>query len=153
MKPRISLIVAVDSINGIGKKGKIPWHIKEDLVRLKNLTKGRIVILGRKTYESMVWYYDRSGRPMPAKLYIVITHDEEHKTARENVKTAHSLDEALENGQDEEVFILGGAQIFQQAIDMGIVDRLYLTQVEGDFNCDTFFPDYSDFNKMAKHLT
>src|SRR3989344_1122073 len=129
MKPRISLIVAVDSINGIGKKG-------------------RIVILGRKTYESMVWYYDRSGRPMPAKLYIVITHDEEHKTARENVKTAHSLDEALENGQDEEVFILGGAQIFQQAIDMGIVDRLYLTQVEGDFNCDTFFPDYSEFKKV-----
>jgi dihydrofolate reductase len=147
MKPRISLIAAVDSKDGIGKDNKIPWHLKSDLIRLKNLTKDNIVILGRKSYESMAGYYDKSGRQMPGKLYVVVTRDKDYKPSRENAKAAHSLDEAMDT-KENEVFIIGGAQIFKEAIEKDLVDRIYLTKVEGDFDCDTFMPEYSQFNKI-----
>lgn len=148
MRPKVSLVVAIDSKNGMGKKGAIPWHLKPDLVRLKNLTKDNIVVLGRKSYESMVGYYDKSGRPMPGKLYIVVTRDKDYEPTRENAKAVNSIEEALEMTSEEEIFVIGGAQIFSQALEKGIVDRIYLTKVEGDFNCDTFFPDYSEFTKV-----
>ena len=72
---KISIIAAMDEKRGIGKDNKIPWHLKDDLVKLKRLTKDHIVILGRKSYESMVFYYNRTGRPMPGKLYIIVTRD------------------------------------------------------------------------------
>lgn len=149
---KISIICAMDEKRGIGKDGKIPWHIKEDLVRLKRLTKDHVVILGRKTYDSMVFYYNRTGRPMPGKLYIVVTHDTGYKPARENATIAHSLEEAVSFARShlakpEEIFIIGGGQIFQQAFPLA--DKLYLTIVEGDHNCDTFFPDYSEFKKIV----
>lgn len=154
---KVSIIVAMDEKRGIGKNNKIPWHIKEDLVHLKSLTFGHVVILGRKSYDSMVGYYNKSGNPMPGKLYIVITRDKNYKPARENARIAHSLEEALSFTRGrlaklrlaklEEVFVIGGAQVFQQAI--GIADKLYLTIVEGDYSCDAFFPDYSDFKKVV----
>jgi len=162
---RVSIIAAMDQKRGIGKDNKIPWHIKEDLVHLKGLTKDHVVILGRKSYDSMVFYYNRTGNPMPGKLYIVVTHDKNYKPARENAIIAHSLEEALSLARgrlarlDDEVFVIGGAQIFQQAIS--IADKLYLTVVEarldsppesparrGEFDADTFFPDYSEFKKV-----
>jgi dihydrofolate reductase len=148
---KISIVAAMDRKRGIGKNGKIPWHIKDDLVRLKNLTRGNVVILGRKTYDSMVSYYNKSGNPMPGKLYIIVTHDKNYKPARENAITAHSLENALSFARPglaklEEVFVIGGAQIFQQAIP--IADKLYLTIVEGNFDADTFFPDYQEFKKI-----
>lgn len=148
---KISIIVAMDQKRGIGKNNKIPWRIKEDLVRLKNLTKNHVVILGRKTYDSMVFYYNRTGNPMPGKLYIVITHDKNYKPARENAMTANSLKETLNFARSHlaklgEVFVIGGQQIFEQTI--GLADKLYLTIVEGDYECDTFFPDYSAFKKV-----
>lgn len=148
----ISIIAAMDQKRGIGKNNKIPWHIKEDLVKLKNLTKDHVVILGRKTYESMNWYYNKSGKQMPGKLYIVITHDKDYKTTRDNAKVAHSLEEGLSFTRShlaklDEIFIIGGGQIYQQALPF--TDKLYLTIVEGDYNCDTFFPDYSEFKKVV----
>jgi len=164
----------MDQKRGIGKDNKIPWHLKDDLIKLKRLTKDHVVILGRKTYDSMVFYYNKTGRPMPGKLYIVVTHDEGYKPARENGQVAHSLEEAIkianvilirqlaeknlqtrsfaknELAQDDkkkEIFIIGGGQIFQQALPLA--DKLYLTIVEGDYNCDTFFPDYSEFKKVV----
>ncbi len=177
----------MDEKRGIGKDNKIPWHIKEDLVKLKNLTKDRVVILGRISYDSMLWYYNKSGKPMPGKLYIVVTHGKDYSLSRENAITIGSVQEAVEKaslychpefisgspspqpspsrGEGEErvkempnqaspdrhdngyeVFIIGGGQIFQQALPLA--DKLYLTIVEGDFNCDTFFPDYSEFRKV-----
>lgn len=151
---KISIIAAMDEKRGIGKDNKIPWHIKEDLVHLKNLTKDQVVVLGRKTYESMSSYYQKSGRPMPGRLYIVVTHDKNYKADNEKVVIANSLSSAVEKtrlrqgfGGQGEIFIIGGGQIFKEAIDEGIVDRLYLTIVKGDFNCDTFFPDYSGYDK------
>lgn len=169
---KVSIICAMDEKRGIGKDNKIPWHIKEDLIKLKRLTKDHVVILGRKTYDSMVWYYNKSGNPMPGKLYIIVTRDKDYKPARENAIAVHSLEEAIEESskyyvlsskydtkdnkihdtkymiQNTEygVFIIGGGQMFQQALPLA--DKLYLTKVEGDYNCDTFFPEYSEFKKV-----
>ena len=147
--PKISIIVAVDEKRGIGKNNKIPWHIKEDLIRLAKMTRNHIVILGRYTYESMAGYYDRSGRPMPAKEYIVVTGQEEFKSVRNNTYTAHSIRDALNRARksgEKEVFIIGGSEIFNQTISLA--DKIYLTLVKGDYSCDTLFPDYSGFKKV-----
>ncbi len=147
---KVSIISAIDEENGIGKNNKIPWHIKGDLVRLKKLTLGKVVVLGRNTYESMVWYYDRSGRPMPGKLYMVVTKNPNYKPARDKVAVVHSVKEAVQRARqvgENDVFIIGGEQIFREALVKGLVQRLYLTKVQGDYGADTFFPDYSDFKK------
>ena len=144
----ISIICAMDEKRGIGKDNKIPWHIKDDLLKLKSLTKNHVVILGRKTYDSMVGYYDKTGRPMPGKIYLVVTRDANYKPARDNAATVTSVESAIKKAEEQagEVFVTGGAQIFQQV--MHLTDKLYLTIVEGYYNCDTFFPDYSDFRKV-----
>ena len=148
---KVSIIAAMDRKRGIGKENKIPWHLRDDLIKLKRLTKDHVVILGRKTYDSMVWYYNKSGNPMPGKLYIVVTHDKDYKPARENAQVVHSLEQAISFARShlaklDEIFIIGGAQIFQQALPFA--NKLYLTIVEGDYSCDTFFPDYSEFKKI-----
>lgn len=150
---KISIICAMDEKRGIGKDNKIPWHILDDLIKLKNLTKDHVVILGRKTYDSMVWYYNKSGKQMPGKLYIVVTHDKNYEPAREkeNATIAHSLEDALSFARShlarlDEIFIIGGGQIFQQALPLAY--KLYLTIVQGDFHCDTFFPRFSEFKKV-----
>ena len=170
---KISIIAAMDEKRGIGKNNKIPWHIKEDLIKLKRLTKDHVVVLGRKTYDSMVFYYNRTGRPMPGKLYIVVTHDTGYKPARDNAQVAHSLEEAIKESSkyyvlsskygakdkkihdtkymiqntEYEVFIIGGGQIYQQALPFD--NKLNITKVEGNYNCDSFFPDYSEFKKVV----
>jgi dihydrofolate reductase len=147
--PLISIFVATDEKGGIGKNGQIPWHIKEDLVRLSNMTRGHAAIIGQKTYESMAGYYDRSGKPMPAKEYIVVTEDKNFKSLRNNTFAATSIAKAMKRAKKSgtEIFIIGGASIYKQTIDL--VDRLYLTLVKGEYDCDTFFPDYSKFKNKT----
>lgn len=148
---KVSIIAVMDKKRGIGKDNKIPWHIKEDLVRLKNLTVGHTVILGRTTYESMLSYYQKSGKPtMSMRTHIVVTHDENYSVDPKYGFAAYSIEEALKiarQKEKEEVFIIGGEKIFQQTI--GATDKLYLTIVEGEFDADTFFPDYSGFKKVV----
>ncbi|HLD91841.1 MAG TPA: dihydrofolate reductase [Patescibacteria group bacterium] len=147
--PRISIIVATDEENGIGKDNKIPWHIKKDLVRLSLMTRSKVAVVGDKSYNSMASYYDISGRPMPAKEYIVVSFDKNFKSKRNNTFVANSIQGALDRikkSKEDEVFVIGGASIYKQMIEF--TDRLYLTIVKGKFNCDTFFPDYSDFKKV-----
>jgi len=148
MEPKISIIVSMSRNRVIGKGNRLLWRIKADLVRLKNLTLGRTVILGRKTYESMAGYYDRSGRPMPGKMYIVLTHNKQYRPARPNAVAAYSPEEALNisrQEKEEEVFVIGGQQVFEQTLPLA--KKLYLTIVDKDFEGDVFFPDYSDFSK------
>jgi len=138
----INIIAAMDEKRGIGKDSKIPWHISEDLKRFKRLTTGHTIMMGRKTYDSL------PQKPLPSRINMVITRNPDFKA--DGVSVNNSFEEALavaKENEQSEIFIIGGAQIFQQAIDMGIVDRLYLTKVEGEFGADTFFPDYSDFKK------
>jgi len=143
------MIAAMDVNRAIGYQGKIPWHIKEDLLRFKHLTTGRTVIFGRKTYESLLGYYQRSGRPMPERKTIIVSRSESHESHKTHeTHWTHSIEEAISLAkkiEPEEVFISGGAQIFEQGIKYA--EKLYLTIVEGKFKADTFFPDYSDFKK------
>jgi dihydrofolate reductase len=147
-KTLISAVVAMDEKRGIGKDNRIPWHLKADLIHLKKLTQNKIVILGRKSYESMVYYYEKSGREMPAKLYAIVTRDAAYKPARSNTQVFSSPQEAVQqlSVQEDEIFVIGGAQIFQEVFDQ--LNRLYITRVNGDFHADTFFPDYSNFTKI-----
>ncbi len=148
-KPIISIIAALSENRVIGNKGKIPWHIRTDLIRFKHKTTGHVTIFGRKTLDSYLAYYERSGRPFPNRTNIVITHDPHFKITTPHTYVAHSLPEAIDLGkkyETEEIFVAGGGQIFQEAIP--VADRLYLTIVHKNFDGDTFFPDYSEFRKI-----
>ena len=149
---RISAVVALDEKRGIGKANMVPWHIREDLIRLKKLTVGHVTILGRTTYESMLSYYQKSGKPtMSQRTHIVVTRNPDFVVDKANGFAALSVEEAIEKAKEmsqEEAFVIGGEQIFRQA--MPFLTRLYLTVVQKDFDCDTFFPDYSAFTKVLE---
>jgi dihydrofolate reductase len=134
----LSIIAAIGDKRELGKNNKLLWHIPEDMKRFKNLTTGHTVIMGRKTYASI-------GKPLPNRTNIVITKDTAF--AAPGCIITHSLDEALQQSADAETFIIGGASIYQQAINRA--DTLYLTKVKGTFDADTFFPDYSRFSKVV----
>ena len=139
---KLSIIVAMGNNRAIGGKNGLLWHIPAELKRFKEITMGHPIIMGRKTHQGI-------GRPLPGRTNIVITKDLEFKA--EGGLVTHSLEEALQQAHgksgDSEVFIIGGGQIYQQALPLA--DKLYLTSVEGDFpGADTFFPDYSQFTKV-----
>ncbi len=147
--PRVSIVVAMDEKRGIGKTelgiGKLPWHIPDDLKRFKQLTTGHPIIMGRKTFDSIIAL---RGKPLPNRTNIVITRDPTFKI--EGCVVVHSLEEALEKAkkiENKEIFIIGGGQIFEQAIPFA--DRIYLTLVEGKYEADTFFPNYPEFKKLV----
>jgi len=128
----ISIIVAVAENGVIGDRNTLLWHISEDLRRFKTLTTGHPVVMGRKTCESL-------GRPLPNRRNVVITRSE---TQIAGCEVVHSLDEALTLfPADEEVFVIGGAQIYAEALP--IADRFYLTRVHRDYEGDTRLPDWN----------
>ncbi len=128
----INIIVAVASNGVIGGGNQLLWHISEDLRHFKAITSGHPVIMGRKTYESL-------GRPLPNRDNIVITRSD---IEIEGCRVVHSLEEALGlYSSDDEVFIIGGAQIYAEA--MPLAQRFYLTRVEHDYEGDTLYPEWS----------
>ncbi len=141
----INIIAAIDSKKGIGKDNKLIWHISDDLKRFKSLTLNHPIIMGRKTFQSI-------GKALFQRTNIVITNDPNFTA--ENVVIVNSIEEAITKAKEsegfEEIYIIGGGQIYKQALDKDLVDRLYLTLVEGDFKADTFFPDYSNFKLVSK---
>lgn len=158
-KVRVSIIVAIDKKNGIGKNNDLLFRIPEDMQRVRSLTNGHPIIMGRKTFESI-------GRILPNRTNIVVTRNEGQFRLKNPSITAlhgdlngqqaiivvHRLEDAIKRAKKnpgaEEIFIFGGGQIFKEAIEKGLIDRLYLTIVKGDFGADTFFPDYSMFTKV-----
>jgi dihydrofolate reductase len=138
---KISIIAAMDSKKGIAKNGQIPWHISEDLQRVKKLTTNHTIIMGRKTFESI-------GHPLPNRENIIITHNLSYNSMGCEIATSlHDAIEMAESAGESEMFIFGGGQIFQEALDKNLVDELYLTIVDGDYNADIFFPDYPEFTR------
>lgn len=135
MNPKISIIAALGkNTRVIGNNNSLPWYISDDLKRFKKLTTGHPIIMGRKTFESI-------GKALPDRTNIVITNNT--KYAREDILTVHSLDEALEEAraiESEEIFVIGGAQIYEQALPLA--DRLYLTIIDEEKDGDVFFPEY-----------
>ena len=131
----VSLIVAMDEARGIGRKGRVPWHLGTDLKRFKQLTMGHHLVMGRKTFQSI----DRS---LPGRTIIVITRHKSFKLG--DWLVVHSLEQAYDlarkNGESE-VFVAGGGEIFAQALPFA--DRIYLTEVHTREDCDVFFPDFT----------
>lgn len=137
-QPRISMISAIAKKDrAIGFQNALLWHIPEDFKHFKEITSGHAVIMGENTYKSI-------GRPLPNRTNIVLSIDEHF--APEGCVVVRSIEEALVRAREvetEEVFIIGGASIYRQFLSYA--DRLYLTLVEGDFEADTFFPEYTEF--------
>ncbi len=145
MPAKVSLIVAHDEKMGIGAKNRLLWHLKKDFAHFKKITTGHPVIMGRKTYQSI-------GKPLPDRTNIIITRDSNFSAS--GCFIAISLESAIALAKDidnQEVFIIGGGQIYQEAMAKNLVDKLYVTKVKGDFQADTFFPDYSHF-KLLKQV-
>lgn len=141
--PLISLIAAIGTrTRGLGKGGELLWRLPDDMKRFKALTTGHVVIMGRKTWESI----PEKFRPLPDRTNIVITRDTTYEALGATVN--HTLAEALEKAREvehEEIFIIGGAQVYTESIPEA--DRLYLTLVDSDDEADVFFPDYSTFTR------
>lgn len=136
MSANICLIVAHSRNRVIGRDGDLPWHLSEDLKFFKAKTMGKPIIMGRKTFESI-------GKALPGRTSIVVSRDTEFMS--EGVLTVSAVEEAIEVGRDiahmqdqEEVMVIGGAQIYGQAL--GLADRIYLTEVDAEVDGDVFFP-------------
>ena len=146
-KPRVSIIVSIGKNGVIGRADKLMWPIPEDLKRFKQITMGHPVIMGRKTFESILISL---GKPLPGRTNIVITRDEKYQPS--GVVVTHSLEEALKKAKEiekEEIFIGGGAQIYEQALPL--VDKLYLTLIDDEKDGDAYFPPYLHlFTKKSK---
>lgn len=132
----LSLIVATDKNSLIGKNNKIPWHVKEDLLYYKEKTNNKTVIMGLQTYNSLLYYY--KTKPLPYKKIYVCTRQ---KITLENVIIVNDLKSfLLDTKFEEEVFVVGGSQIYKIALDY--VDMMYISIIKGDFDGDTYFPSY-----------
>jgi len=128
----IAIVVAVAENNVIGKDNQLIWHLPADLRFFKNLTMGHPIVMGRKTYESI-------GKPLPGRTTVIITR--QHDLEAPGCIVVNSIDEAIAQAQtiDQDVYIIGGAEIYKQALSK--VDTIYLTRVHHTFEGDTFFPE------------
>lgn len=127
----ISIIAAIGKNNELGKKNTLLWHMPADMKYFRETTKGHPVIMGRKTFESI-------GSPLPNRKNIVITRDRDY--THQGIEVVHSLVEAMSLFNKEEIFIIGGAEIYKQA--MPLASRLYITHVDAeDKGADAFFPE------------
>lgn len=129
----VSIIVAITKNRVIGNEGKIPWRIKGEQKRFRELTTGNVLIMGRKSYEEI-------GHPLPNRKTILISNT--IKVEEENCTTVGSFDEAMEKlrDYDGEIFVAGGARVYDEAIK--IADRVYLTVIDMEIEGDRFFPEY-----------
>lgn len=133
----IALICAVAENNCIGDKGKLPWHIPEDLQYFKDKTKGKVVVMGDVTYESIIGYI---GKPLPNRKNVVLSFDKDYKDkVPAEVEVYHSIEDALKAHEGEDIYFSGGASIYKQSIDLA--DTLYITHVHQTVDGDTFFPE------------
>jgi len=132
----ISFIVAAAENNVIGKDNQLPWHLPSDMKYFKNQTWGMTVIMGRKSLESL-------GKPLQGRKNIVVTRNKDWK--QEGTEVAHSINEAIDLAKEtgvNEIFIIGGAEIFKEA--MPFANRIYLTRIHHHFDGDAYFPEVSD---------
>jgi dihydrofolate reductase len=145
---RFDIVVAADECLGIGKGGRMPWHLPGDLARFRRLTKRvsvrgervNAVIMGRVTWESI----PPRWRPLAGRLNVVLSRAQQHSLP-DGVMAAEGVGEALRQARRrrgvERLFIIGGEQVYRAAIEDPRCRWIYMTRIEGDFACDTFFPD------------
>ncbi|TVZ55891.1 dihydrofolate reductase [Lutibacter sp. Hel_I_33_5] len=129
----ITIIAAIAKNNALGKDNDLIWHLPADLKRFKKVTTGHHILMGRNTFESI-------GKPLPNRTTVIITRNKRYK--QKGCEVAYSIEKALEIAkEDEEIFIIGGAQIYKQAIEKDLVNQLDITIVHHEFDADVFFPE------------
>jgi len=133
----VSIIAAKSKNNALGKENKLLWHLPIDFKFFKDTTLGHPIIMGRKTFESL-------PKALPGRTNIIITGDRNYK--KEDAMVTHSLEDAIKLGlsENEEVFICGGGQIYEEALDKNLVNKMYITEVDVELNGDTFFPTFDE---------
>ena len=145
---RLSLIAALASNRAIGKDNELLWHLPEDMRHFRETTRGKPVIMGRKTWESL----PEPFRPLPGRHNIVVSRDPAYQA--NGATLAGSLADAVRLAAEEtsaaEAFVIGGAQLYREALPLA--NRLYLTEIEQDFDGDVFFPDFSphDWEEISR---
>ena len=128
----ITIIAAIGNNNELGKGNDLIWYLPADLKRFKKRTTGHPIIMGRNTFESL-------GKPLPNRRTIIITRNTSYQ--KEGCEVVHSLEDAIELiASQEDAFIIGGAQIYKEAMEKNVVDQLDITKVHQDFDADVFFP-------------
>jgi dihydrofolate reductase len=129
---QLSIIVAIAKNRVIGLNNNLPWHLPEDLKRFKALTMGHHIIMGRKTFESL-------GRLLPGRTTVIVTRNKSYHV--DGAIVTHSLQEAIDNcGNDDEVFLIGGAELYQQSLKLA--KKLYITEINAEFEGDAFLPEF-----------
>lgn len=137
----ISILVAFDEKRLIGKNGKLPWHIKEDLQLFKERTLGNSIIMGRKTWDSF------PKKPLPGRLNIVLSKTFEGGIFNnEKVYAVRSLEEgvflAKAMMKQKDIFIIGGAEVYKEALNKKIVDKIIVSKIKGSYEGDVYFPEF-----------
>lgn len=142
----IAIIAAVAENGVIGQNNKLPWHLPDDLKHFKNLTTGRVVIMGRKTYESIV---HGLGGPLPNRKNIIISRQTNYKAAP-GVDVFYNLKEAVKANQSNDVFIIGGGEIYKEGVNYA--DTMYITHIHKVYEGDAHFPkiDMSQWKKVEE---
>ena len=133
--PHVSILVAMAKNRVIGRNNALPWQLPPDLKRFKELTMGHHIVMGRKTYESI-------GRPLPGRTSVIITRQPDYQVPGAIVVA--SIDQALKvcsegKETDQEIFVIGGAEIYHQALEL--CRRIYITEIQQEFDGDTLFPE------------
>ena len=141
----LSSIAAMAKNRAIGMENKLIWHIPEDLKFFREKTKNKVLIMGRKTFESL-------GKPLPNRIHIVITRQPEYKYDHEKVKIVKDIDSAINLAEkivqpfsieaEKEVFICGGGEIYKQCMEK--IDKLYLTIINREYAADAYFPEFDE---------
>jgi len=152
------LIVAVDQKNGIGKQGKLPWVLSGDMKHFKSITLNTVledcvnaIIMGRKTWESL----PEKFRPLSNRLNVVLTKNNDYALPADVFKSSkprkgyRTFEYRKASEKIDQLFIIGGASVYQEAMAHPLCRKIYLTQIQGNFSCDTFFPE---FKKTFKQI-
>jgi dihydrofolate reductase len=146
---KVALIVAMDSERGIGRNNDLMWHLPDDMKFFKESTSGQIVVMGRKNYDSIPERF----RPLPNRENVVLTRNVDFTA--EGCLVFHSLETCLEHYKNETertVFIIGGGEIYRQALALDCVDELFITHVDKSYGADTFFTEFEANNWYIKTL-
>jgi dihydrofolate reductase len=137
----VKLIVAMDNERGIGKNNDLMWHLPADMKFFRETTTGHIVVMGRKNWDSI----PEKFRPLPNRENVVLTRNTDYLAS--GARVFHSLQDCLSyfSGEDQkDVFIIGGGEIYRQALDLKCIDEMYITHVDAVYGADTFFPEFDE---------
>ena len=134
---KVSLIVAMDSNRGIGKDNDLMWHLPADMKFFKETTTGHVVVMGRKNFESIPEKY----RPLPNRENVVLTRNKDYSAP--NCLVFHSIEDCIAHysSKEKKVFIIGGGEIYKEALELDIIEEMYITHIDDTYDADTFFPE------------